>query len=253
MPFKQINKFKINNKIYFIRQGDIVDLKQICSLIKQIQPDMHVSIHTYLSFFKNKTYYIYILEDEQKRAIGFDIRYEINKTSLCLHEDGILLEYSFLSQAFRNSLLIDSAQHGYQYLYTHIQDSFKRTVSYIIQLKSNLIGYHKNRWLNHYKDIVLPINALYFKIPLAPTCRYTNSSNYRSIILITSSYKEDVISIDKISNIRNIINKCKIKFIILNISLYPLVLSTMRKLNYTIDGFYINHNQKFIILHIENE
>uniref|UniRef100_UPI0022E30F54 hypothetical protein n=1 Tax=Lactobacillus crispatus TaxID=47770 RepID=UPI0022E30F54 len=204
MPFKQIEKFKINNKNYFIRQGDVVDLKQICSLIKQIQPDMHVSIHTYLSFFKNKTYYIYILEDEQKEAIGFDIRYEINKTSLCLHEDGILLEYSFLSHAFRNSLLTDSAQHGYKFLYTHIQDSSKRTMSYIIQLKSNLIGYQKNRWLDHYKDIVLPINALYFKIPLAST--YTNSSNYRSIILMTSSYNEDIISIDRISNIRNIIN-----------------------------------------------
>lgn len=253
MTFKQIAKFKINNKSYFVRQGNIVDLKQICSLIKQIQPDMHVSIHTYLSFFKNKTYYIYILENDQKKAIGFDIRYEINKTALCLHEDGILLEYSFLSKSFRNSLLIDSAQHGYQFLYTHIQDSSKRTVSFIIQLKSNLIGFQKNRWLDHYKDIVLSINALYFKIPLTYAYRYSDSLNHKSIILMTSSYKEDVISIDKISDIQNIINKQKVKFIILNINLYPLVLPVMRKINYTIGGFYTRNNQKFIILDIKNE
>lgn len=194
MLFKCI---KFNGQIYFIRQGNIADLKAICSLIKQLQPDMHVLIHTYLSFLRQKNYYIYILEDNSKKIIGFDIRYAVNKNTLCLHEDGILLEYSFLSQIFRTSLLIDSANMGYKFLYTHIQDFSQRTISYLIQLNSNIIGYQKNRWLDHYKNMTLSVNSLYFSVPLEHKYILNLSYDY-SITLISASYQE------KTTKIRNI-------------------------------------------------
>lgn len=239
-----------DKKLYCIRSGNLTDIKQICDLMHVLRPKMKVSENQYYDFLRYKKWYIFILElVKEDQIIGFDIRYEIDNETLCINENGVLLEYANLADIFRSKIECEVKNLGYKHTLFYIQSYAYRSILSFESVGSSIEGFQKNRWIEEVGSKYLPAHVIYYQTQANKDYKKDIQKCENVISVIEKNQSVTVFGISpKIKNydLQNALEKRNIQSIVVPYHFLHLLKKYLRR--FTLSGFFRKGKCTFVVL-----
>lgn len=249
------NYFSIDQQDFIIKRGSWNNLNDICQLVHQLRPKMKVSDSSYRNFLKDKKWFIYVLElQKYHKVIGFDIRYALNSDTLCLHENGVLLEYANASKKFREYVQLESKAEGYKYIDFYVQNYALRDIALFQKMGARINGIQKDRWVNNINGYKSYVHAIYYQASIEDQngcyLRSVDTSQSQNAFIITEDY--GLVSFDILPNknelyFDKITKSLKIKSLIFPYKYLQLFKSIIKDSKLIMTGFFRRKIETYVV------